>query len=325
VGADDRSDGGKNRNAPENEQQMSAADRSSTVACLAGDGVGPELMAEASRALAAVARLHALHIEDVHLPFGGEALTRFGHPLPESTREAYRNAHAILATSPADPALDVVGADLDLAWSVSRVHNQPRGDLLVVEPLGSGAEELAVARAFEIAAARRARLTSVGITAEWDTLVASEADAWDGLEVELLTPRAVLRRFRDHPGTVDLVVAPQHLAGAIVDVAAHVAGSLHTVASGRLSRSGPGLFAAEACDEAAVAGFGVADATGTLLAASLLLGEGLGQRSAARTLERAVTAAEASDTTDTRSFTDAVIGALPDARTDTELFEEVWR
>ena len=65
--------------------------------------------------------------------------------------------------------------------------------------------------------------------------------------------------------------------------------------------------------------------TGTLLAASLLLAEGLGQRSAARTLERAVTAAEASGTTDTRSFTDAVIGALPDARTDTELFEEVWR
>jgi hypothetical protein len=38
-----------------------------------------------------------------------------------------------------------------------------------------------------------------------------------------------------------------------------------------------------------------------------------------------VAAAEASGTTDTRSFVDAVIEALPDARTDTELFEEVWR
>ena len=75
-----------------------------------------------------------------------------------------------------------------------------------------------------------------------------------------------------------------------------------------------------------IAGFGVADATGTLLAASLLLGEGLGQRSAARTLERAVgRPAELAGTTDTRRFTDAVIGALPDARTDTELFQEVWR
>ena len=60
-------------------------------------------MGEASRALAAVARLHALRIDDVHLPFGGEAMTRFGHPLPLSTREAYRNADAILVSSPDDP------------------------------------------------------------------------------------------------------------------------------------------------------------------------------------------------------------------------------
>ena len=117
---------------------MSAANRSWTVACLAGDGVGPELMGEASRALAEVARLHALHIDDVHLPFGGEAMTRFGHPLPLSTREAYRDADAILVSSPDDPALDGVTADLELAWRVSRVHNQPRGDLLVVEPVGRG-------------------------------------------------------------------------------------------------------------------------------------------------------------------------------------------
>ncbi len=300
--------------------------RAWTVACLAGDGVGPELMGEASRVLSEVARLHALRIDDVHLPFGGEAMTRVGHPLPLSTREAYRAADAILVSAPADPALDGVVADLDPEWRVSRVHNQPRGDLLVVEPLGDGADELAIGRAFEIAAARRARLTSVGSAREWDELVAAQADGWDGLEVELLTLGAVLTRFRDRPGTVDLVVAPEHLAGAIVDAAAHLAGSLHTVASGRLSRTGPGLFAAHASDDGEVAGFGVADATGTLLAASLLLAEGLGERSAARTLERAVTAAEgAPGEIDTRRFTDIVIAAMPDARTDTELFEEVWR
>jgi 3-isopropylmalate dehydrogenase len=299
--------------------------RAWTVACLAGDGVGPELMGEASRVLAEVARLHALRIDDVHLPFGGEALTRFGHPLPLSTREAYRNADAILVSSPEEPALDGVRSDLDLGWHVSRVHNQPRGDLLVVEPIGYGTDELAIARAFEIAAARRARLTSVGSTPEWDELITAEADRWDGLEVELLTLGGVLTRFRDHPGTVDLVVAPDYLAGAIVDAAAHLAGSLHTVASGWLSQTGPGLFSAHACDDAEVAGFGVADATGTLLATSLMLAEGLGLRSAARTLERAVAAAEVSGTADTRGFTDAVIRALPNARTDTELFEEVWR
>jgi len=290
------------------------SDRAWTVACLAGDGVGPELMAETSRVLAEVARLHAFHLDDVHLPFGGEALTRYGHPLPQSTRDAYRLADAIFVSSPDDPAFDGVKADLDLGWRVSRVHNGVRG---------YGTDELAIARAFELAAARRARVTSVSSSPEWDRLVAAEADGWDGLEVEYLSLGGVLTRFRDHPGTVDLVVAGSHLAGAIVDAAAHLAGSLHTVASAWLSASGPGLFAAQVCDADEVAGFGVADATGTLLAASLLLGEGLGARSAGRTLERAVAAAERVTTADTRTFTDAVIAQLPAARTDTEHFQEV--
>ena len=299
--------------------------RAFTVACLAGDGVGPELMAETSRVLAEVARLHALHLEDVHLPFGGEALTRLGHPLPHSTREAYRGADAIFVSSPDDPAFDGVKADLDLHWRVSRVHNTARGDLLVVEPLGEGFEEVAVARAFQIAAARRARLTSVGSTTGWSELVDRQADAWDGLELEHLTLGGVLTRFRDHPGTVDLVVAPAHLADAIVDAAAHLAGSLHTVAGGWLSQTGPGLFAPRVCDADEVAGFGVADPVGTLLAAVLLLGEGLGARSAARTLERAVAAAEEENTADTRAFTEAVIAQLPVVRTDTEHFQEAYK
>jgi 3-isopropylmalate dehydrogenase len=297
--------------------------RAWTVACLAGHGVGPELMAESSRVLTEVARLHALRVDEVHLPFGGEALTRFGHPLPQSTRDGYRVADAVFVSSPDDPAFDGVKADLDLAWRVSRVHNGVRGDLVVVEPVGYGSDELAIARAFELAAARRARLTSVGSTPEWNDLVEAHAEPWDGLEVEYLTLGGLLTRFRDHPGTVDLVVTGSHLGDAIVDTAAHLNGSLHTVARAWLSAIGPGVFAAQVCDADEIAGFGVADATGTLLAASLLLGEGLGARSAARTLERAVALAEAeAPTTDTRTFTDSVIAHLPAVRTDTEHFQE---
>jgi 3-isopropylmalate dehydrogenase len=300
--------------------------RTWTVACLAGDGVGPELMGGACRVLAEVARLHALRLDDVHLPFGGEAVTRFGHPLPLSTRIAVRDADAILVCCPDEPALDGVKTDLDLAWRVSRVHNEPRGDLVVVEPVGYGTDECAVVRAFQLAAARRARLTSVGSTPEWTELVAAKADDWDGLEVEHVTLGGVLTRFRDHPGTVDLIVAPSHLASAIVDAAAHLAGSLRTVASAWLPEEGPGLFAPQVTDSSEVAGLGVADSAGTLLAASLLLAEGLGQRSAGRTLERAVVAVLAMNGTQsrkTRSFADAVIERLPEARTDHELFQEV--
>jgi 3-isopropylmalate dehydrogenase len=302
--------------------------RTYLVACLAGDGVGPELMGDACRVLAEVAQMHALRLNDLHLPFGGEALTRVGHPLPLSTRTAYRDADAVFVCSPGEPALEGVKTDLDLAWRVSRVHNEPRGDLVVVEPVGYGTEEHAIARAFQLAAARRARLTSVGSTPEWTQLVVAEADGWDGLEVEHITLGEVLTRFRDHPGTVDLIVAPSHLASAIVDAAAHLAGSLRTVASAWLPEEGPGLFAPHGTDASEVAGLGVADCAGTLLAASLLLAEGLGQRSAGRTLERAVAAVLSMNKTQsrkTRSFADAVIERLPEARTDHELFQEASR
>jgi 3-isopropylmalate dehydrogenase len=299
--------------------------RSWTVACLAGDGTGPELMAETSRVLTEVARLHALRLDDVHLPFGGEAITRYGHPLPPSTRAAYRQADAILVSSPDDPALEGVKTDLDLAWRVSRVHGLGSGELVVVEPVGYGTDELAVERAFELAAVRRARLASFGSSPEWRALVDAEAEQWDGLEVEHLTIGETLVRLRRQPASFDVIVADEHLGCALVDVAADLAHTTRNVASAWLGQTGPGVFAPRVCDGDEIAGLGVADPAGTLLAASLLLGEGLRQRSAARTLERAVRAAEHAHTADTRSFTDAVIKLLPDARTDTELFEEAWR
>src|SRR5258708_11360987 len=147
-------------------------------------------MGDACRVLAEVAHLHALRLDDLHLRFGGEALLRVGHPLPLATRPAYRAADAVFVCPPEEPALEGVKTDLDLAWRVTRVHNEPRGDLVVVEPVGYGTEEYAIARAFQLAAARRARLTSVGSTPEWTELVVAEADGWDGLAVEHITPGA---------------------------------------------------------------------------------------------------------------------------------------
>ena len=92
-----------------------------TVACLAGDGVGPELMAAATRTLDRVAALHNFELDDRHLPFAGEAVTRSGHALPAATRAGYREADAILVASPHEPAFAGVKADLQLVWRVARV------------------------------------------------------------------------------------------------------------------------------------------------------------------------------------------------------------
>jgi 3-isopropylmalate dehydrogenase len=295
-----------------------------TVACLAGDGVGPELMAAATRALDRVSKLHQLELDDRHLPFGGEAVTRSGHPLPAATRSGYKDVDAILVASPHEPALDGVKADLHLAWRVARVHLGPFGELVVVAPVGDWANELAISRAFSCAASRHGRIVSVGESGEWRDAVATQAARWGGLEVEETGLGEALDRLRDRPESLDVIVTEAHLVSPVVDAAAHYAGSPSSVAQAWLPDHGPGVFAPGSSEADDVAGFGVVDPMGMLLTASLMLAEGLKRRSASRTLERAVgEVARRSGAHDTRSFTDAVIDLLPQSRTDVEHFDEV--
>jgi 3-isopropylmalate dehydrogenase len=297
-----------------------------TVACLAGDGVGPELMAAAARALERVSELHALELDDRHLPFAGEAVTRFGHPLPPETRAGYRDVDAILVASPHDPALDGVKADLHLEWRLARVHVGTDSDVIVTGPVGGWANEVAVARAFACAANRRGTIIVVGDSPEWQATVTAERTRWDGLEVEESTLGELLVRLREHPETVDVVATESHFVDAVVDAAASFAGSRTSVARAWLAGEGPGVFAPGTSEPDDVAGFGVADPMGMLLTASLMLAEGLERRAASRTLERAVGAASRGNGhRDTREFTDAVIELLPQSRTDVDHFDEVWR
>ncbi len=298
-----------------------------TVACLAGDGVGPELMAAATRALERVAKLHHLRLDDRHLPFAGEAVTRSGHPLPADTRAAYREADAILVAVPNEPAFDGVKADLQLTWRAVRVEVGPEEDLIVAGPMDEWANTTAVGRAFACAASRRGRITCVGTSDAWRAALETERAAWDGLTVEEAQLGETLVRLRDDPHSLDVVVTEAHLVDAIVDAAASFAGSNATVAHAWLPDDGPGVFAPAVGQPHEHAGFGVADPKAMLLATSLMLGEGLKRRAASRTLERAVAAAsrQPGADRDTQSFTDAVISLLPQARTDVEHFDEVWR
>ena len=64
--------------------------------------------------------------------------------------------------------------------------------------------------------------------------------------------------------------------------------SRRVLAWGRLAGEGPGIFGPNHGTAADIAGQGVADPSSMLLAAALMLGEGLGKRSAAATLSSAV-------------------------------------
>jgi 3-isopropylmalate dehydrogenase len=66
------------------------------IAVLAGDGIGPEVTAEAVRVLEAVATRCGHEFNLQHLPFGGVAIDAYGDGLPEQTLRACRSADAVL-------------------------------------------------------------------------------------------------------------------------------------------------------------------------------------------------------------------------------------
>src|SRR5215210_5512109 len=66
------------------------------IAVLAGDGIGPEVMAEALRMLEAIGRKFDLQFSFTEKRVGGIAIDHDGKALPDDTLQACREADAIL-------------------------------------------------------------------------------------------------------------------------------------------------------------------------------------------------------------------------------------
>jgi len=306
-----------------------------TVACLAGDGIGPEVMAEASRALAHVSHLHGFDVDEVHVPFGGEALTRYGHLLPPSARGAYLGADAVLVAAAREHALEYVESELDLRASVTRIRFTPGGSLTLLSALTDEAAEWTVGRAFALACSSRGRIVSVDGDGGWGDVVDDVAARHDGVLVERVAPAEALRALAFEPEGYDVVVASPLYGEALASVAASGDSGPRVAASGRLAETGPGIFSPAHGAAPDIAGYGIANPSSMLLAAALMLDEGLGERSAAATLAGAVTEAwrNGGRTSDmvgagaaatTREFADLVLAELPGAVTNAEFYREAY-
>lgn len=74
-----------------------------TVAILPGDGIGPEIVAEAVKVLDTLQVGHGLSITLEHAPVGGAGYEAAGKPLPDATLALARSADAILLGSVGGP------------------------------------------------------------------------------------------------------------------------------------------------------------------------------------------------------------------------------
>ena len=116
---------------------------SAKIVVLAGDGVGPEVTAEAVRVLEQVSVNHGLQLEFADALIGGAAFDATGAPLPEATVDACKGAQGIL--------LGAVGGP---KWAEVPVQYRPEQGLLAIrKALGLFANLRPVTTTPELAAA----------------------------------------------------------------------------------------------------------------------------------------------------------------------------
>lgn len=293
---------------------------------LPGDGIGPEVVGEAGRALTAL--LPEAVIEE-HL-IGASAIERCGDPLPPRTLAACQQADAILmgavgagdyAWTDANPedGMFALRRELDVYANLRPTTTDVIDVLIVRELVGGlyfgarGARpdgtvfdtceyhpdqvDRILRRGFECARARGGRLTSVdkanvlATSRMWrdraDTMSAQYPDV--ALD-HLLVDTAAMRMVAD-PSSFDVLVTENTFGDILSDIAAALGGGLGRAASASLSDDGPGLFEPMHGTAPDIAGRGLANPTAALQSAALLVEFGLGRPELAARLRGAITSA----------------------------------
>ncbi len=84
------------------------------IAVLPGDGIGPEIVAEAVKVLKVIGEKYEVSFQFTNGLIGGAAYDAVGHPLPEETVELCENSHAILLGAIGGPKWDTLPEHLRL-------------------------------------------------------------------------------------------------------------------------------------------------------------------------------------------------------------------
>jgi 3-isopropylmalate dehydrogenase len=300
-----------------------------TVVCLPGDGIGPEVMQEAKRVLAALA-------PDVELeehPFGAQAIRDSGDPLPEGTLAACRAAEAVLKAPIGDPEFDAADvrpeqgmlrlrAELDV-YANLRPARSEKVDVLIVRELVGGLYfgasgvredgtvfdtceyhprqvERIARRAFQLARGRDKRLTSVDkanileTSRLWRRVVNEVGAGYKDVEVDHMLVDNAAMQLASAPDQFDVLVTENMFGDILSDLAAAMTGGLGLAPSASLSDGGPGLFEPVHGSAPDIAGLGIANPAAMLRSTALMLVHGLARPEEARALEGAVEDALAS-------------------------------
>ena len=293
------------------------------VACLPGDGIGPEVVGVATDVLRAL----PLEVEVEQHPFGGRAILDEGSPLPEDTLAACLAADAVLLGAVGLPELEgasvrpeqgLIGLRRALDVFANLRPATGRGvDLLIVRELLGGlyygasgrrpdgsafdtcdytpaAIERVARQAFELARGRRRHVTSVDkanvleTSRLWREVVTRVAGDYPDVELEHMLVDTAGLMLVERPARFDVLLTENTFGDILSDVAAGMTGGLGLAASASLGDGPPGIFEPVHGSAPDIAGRGIANPAATLRSVALLLRHTGGNTELAAALEQAV-------------------------------------
>jgi len=315
---------------------------------LPGDGIGPEVVAEAERVLQAVARRFSHRFEFDRQLMGGCAIDQHGTPLPDSTLEACRRSQGVLLGAVGGPKWDDPNAKTRPEAGLLQIRKElglfanlrpikPSRYLLDASPLKSsiiegtdilfvreltgglyfgasgrrphesGEEafstmtyttvevERVVRLAAEAARKRRGRLTMVDkanvleASRLWRSVSARlMAAEFADVKYDVVLVDAMAMHLISRPRDFDVVVTENMFGDILTDEGSMLTGSMGLLPSASLGTPGPGLYEPIHGSAPDIAGKGVANPLGTILAGAMLLRHSLGLETEAAEIESAV-------------------------------------
>jgi 3-isopropylmalate dehydrogenase len=302
------------------------------IACLPGDGIGPEVLDQAVRVLEQL----PLELELVRLPFGGAAIDEVGDPLPEETLAYCRGADAVLLGAVGGPKWDggavrpeqgLIGVRKALdVYANLRPARLGDVDLLIVRELVGGLYygargvrddgtvfdtceyhpsqvERIARRAFSLAAGRSGSLVSVDkanvldTSRMWRRVVDEVAQDFPEIELRHALVDSFAMELVTSAERIDVVVTENTFGDILSDVAAAVTGGLGLAASASLGDDGPGIFEPVHGSAPDIVGTHSANPAAMLRSVALLLDHALARPDLARAVVDAVDSALASHPT----------------------------
>ena len=321
-----------------------------SIAVIRGDCIGPEIMDEAIGVLDAVAAKFGHSFTYVDAPMGGEAIDKFGDPLPQSTLDTCLSSDSALLSAVGGPKWDGVpkekrpergllrlrsGMGLYSNIRPAKIFDELRDasplkpsivangiDFVVVRELIGGAyfgehktekrggedyasdimaySEHEIRRiahvAFQTAMKRRKKVCSVDkanvldSSKLWRRVVTEVAKEYPEVELSYMYVDNCAMQIVKDPSQFDVIVTENLFGDILSDEASMITGSIGMIPSSGLGDGTRGLYEPIHGSAPDIAGKDLANPTGMILAAAMMLRYSFDMPQEASAIENAVDA-----------------------------------